>query len=85
MAIIPSYHSIRYTGYAVKGGGFTSYSDAQKEATARYNKKTYDRIAVVVKKGRKAEIVAFAQRQNKSVNRLIVDLLDDAMKKEGDA
>lgn len=62
-----------------------AYSDAQKEATARYNKKTYDRIAVMVKKGRKAEITAFAHRQNKSVNRLIVDLIDEAMKNEGDA
>lgn len=62
-----------------------AYSGAQKEATARYNKKAYDRIAVMVKKGRKAEIAAFARRQNKSVNRLIVDLLEEAMKQEGDA
>ena len=27
------------------------YSDAQKEATARYNKKAYDRINVIVKRG----------------------------------
>lgn len=62
-----------------------SYIESQRAATARYNKKTYDRIEIVVKKGRKAEITAFAQRQNKSVTRLIVDLLDEAMKKEGDA
>ncbi len=60
------------------------YSDAQKEATARYNKKAYDRIEIKVKKGRKADITAFAQRQNKSVNRMIVDLIDQAMKEEGD-
>lgn len=61
------------------------YIESQRAATARYNKKTYDRIEIVVKKGRKAEIAAFAQRQNKSVTRLIVDLLDEAMKNEGDA
>ena len=33
-----------------------AYSDAQKEATARYNKKAYDRIEIKVKKGRKQEI-----------------------------
>lgn len=62
-----------------------AYSDAQKEATARYNKKAYDRIEVKVKKGRKADITAFAQRQNKSVNRFVVDLIDEAMKEKGDA
>lgn len=61
------------------------YIEAQRAATARYNKKAYDRIAVVVKKGRREEIKAFAQRQNKSVNRLIVDLIDQAMENEGDA
>ena len=33
-----------------------AYSDAQKEATARYNKKAYDRIEIKVTKGRKAKI-----------------------------
>ncbi|BDF66608.1 hypothetical protein CE91St43_05800 [Oscillospiraceae bacterium] len=58
-----------------------AYSDAQKEATARYNKKAYDRIEIKVKKGRKKEIVAYADRLNKSVNRFIVDLINNEMKK----
>ncbi len=61
------------------------YTEAQKEATARYNKKAYDFIGFRVKKGRKAEITAFAKRQNKSVTRMIVDLIDQAMQEEGDA
>lgn len=61
------------------------YIESQRAATARYNKKTYDRIEIVVKKGRKEKIKAFAQRQGKSVNGLINDLLDEAMQKEGDA
>ena len=36
-----------------------AYSNSQKEATARYNKKAYDRIEIKVKKGRKKEIVEF--------------------------
>lgn len=56
-----------------------AYSEAQKEATARYNKKAYDRIEVVVPKGRKKEIAKFAKSRGKSVNRLINDLLNDAM------
>ena len=61
-----------------------AYSDAQKEATARYNKKAYDRIEIKVKKGRKPRIVAFAAKQDKSVNQFIVDLIDKAMAEGAD-
>lgn len=56
-----------------------AYSDAQKEATARYNKKAYDRIEIKVKKGRKQEIFCYAAKKNKSVNQFIVDLIDKEM------
>ena len=56
-----------------------AYSDSQKEATARYNKKAYDRIEIKVKKGRKREIFAFAASKNKSVNQFIVDLINREM------
>lgn len=56
-----------------------AYSDAQKEATARYNKKTYDRIEIKVKKGRKDKIVKYAAGQGKSVTQFIVDLINEAM------
>lgn len=59
------------------------YIESQRAATARYNKKAYDRIELIVKKGRKTEIKAFARRQGKSVNRLINDLLEQAMEQEG--
>lgn len=62
-----------------------AYSDAQKEATARYNKKAYDRIEIKVKKGRKAHIAAFAAKQNKSVNQFITGLIDKAMSEAEDA
>ena len=51
------------------------YSDAQKEATARYNKKAYDRIDVIVKKGQREVIKAFAAKQGKSLNRFICDAI----------
>ena len=51
------------------------YSDAQKEATARYNKKAYDRIDVVVPKGQREVIKAFAASQGKSLNRVICDAI----------
>ena len=55
------------------------YSEAQKEATARYNKKTYDRIDVVVPKGKRQIIKDFAASQGKSLNRFICDALDYQM------
>ena len=58
-----------------------SYSNAQKEATARYNKKAYDRIEIKVKKGRKREIFADAASKSKSVNQFIVELIDKEMER----
>ena len=58
------------------------YSDAQKEATARYNKKAYDRIDVVVPKGQRQIIKDFAAAQGKSLNRFICDLIEAEMNKE---
>lgn len=56
------------------------YYDSQKEATARYNKKAYDRINVIVKKGQREVIKAFAASQGKSLNRFICDAIDYQMK-----
>ena len=55
------------------------YSDAQKEATARYNKKAYDRIDVIVKKGQRQVIKDFAASQGKSLNRFICDAIEYQM------
>ena len=56
-----------------------AYSEAQKEATARYNKKAYDRIEIKVKKGRKDEVFAYAASQGKSLNRFILDAVEAEM------
>ena len=58
------------------------YSDAQKEATARYNKKAYDRIDLIVKKGQRQIIKDFAASQGKSLNRFILDAIEAEMNKE---
>ena len=55
------------------------YSDAQKEATARYNKKAYDRIDVIVPKGQRQIIKDFAASQGKSLNRFILDAVEKEM------
>jgi len=56
------------------------YYDSQKEATARYNKKAYDRINVIVKKGQRQVIKDFAASQGKSLNRFICDAVEYQMK-----
>lgn len=55
------------------------YSDAQKEATARYNKKAYDRIDVIVPKGKRQLIKEFAASQGKSLNKFICDAIEYQM------
>lgn len=59
-----------------------AYSDAQKEATARYNKKAYDRIDLFVKKGRRQIIKDFAEAHGKSMNGFINEAIDKAMEEE---
>lgn len=61
------------------------YIEAQRAATARYNKKTYDRIEIVVHKGKKQRIKEFAKKQGKSTNQFINEAIDRAMSKEEDA
>ena len=56
-----------------------AYSDAQKEATARYNKKTYDRIEIKVKKGQKEKITRYAKLRGKSTMQFIVELIEKEM------
>ncbi len=58
------------------------YSDAQKEATARYNKKTYEKINVFVHKGERQIIKDFAAKQGKSLNRYILDAVAVQMEKD---
>lgn len=57
------------------------YSDAQKEATARYNRKTYDRIDVIVKKGQREVLKNIAASQGKSLNRFILDAVEAEVKR----
>lgn len=56
--------------------------ESQRAATARYNKKTYDRIEIFVRKGKKQVIKEFAQKQGKSTNKFINDAIDKVMGEE---
>ena len=61
------------------------YYDSQKEATARYNKKAYDRINIIVKKGQRQIIKDYAASQGKSLNRFILDAVEAEMNKYKEA
>ncbi len=50
----------------------------------RYNAKTYDRIEIVVKKGKKDIIKEHATAQGESVNEYIGRAIDERMEREGE-
>lgn len=58
--------------------------ESQRAATARYNKKTYDRIEIFVRKGKKQVIKELAQKQGKSTNKFINDAIDKVMGEESE-
>ena len=54
-------------------------SKAHVKATNKYNAKAYDSLRIVVKKGRKAEIQAHAEKQGESINAFVGRAIDQAM------
>lgn len=51
----------------------------QTEWSRAFNEKAYDRLAITIPKGRKANVEAFAKEKGVSVNGLVNDLLMAAM------
>lgn len=54
-------------------------SKAQIRATNRYISRAYDRLAVVIPAGKKAELEAHAESKGQSVNGLINELIRQEM------
>ena len=52
------------------------YTEAQKKATAKYMKNNLDDIKVRVPKGKREVYKAHAERKGKSLNALIIELLE---------
>lgn len=55
---------------------------ARTRANNKWNAKAYDRISLVVEKGRKEIIKAQADKNNESVNGYINRLIDEDMERE---
>lgn len=51
-------------------------SEAQKKATSKYISKAYDQVSLRMPKGKREEYKAHAERQGKSLNALIIELLE---------
>lgn len=56
-----------------------AYSEAQKKATAKYMKNKLDDIKVRVPKGKREVYKSHAERKGKSLNALIIELLEKDM------
>lgn len=59
-----------------RGDFMAKYSEAQKKAVAKYNAKTYDEIKIRVLKGSKAIIKQYTDKEGKSINGLVNELLE---------
>lgn len=55
------------------------YSESQNKATQKYISKTYDQFTIRVPKGKREEYKAHAEAQGKSLNQLVIELLDKDM------
>lgn len=60
-------------------------SKAQQRATNKYKKSNYDRVELVVPKGRKEEIRVHAESKGQSVNGFIIAAVDEKMERDGGA
>ena len=58
-------------------------SEARKKANQKYNEKAYDQVKIMVKKGERDIIKAYAESIGKSLNGYINDLIVSDMEKNG--
>ena len=57
-------------------------TDAQKRATQKYDTKAYDRVALIVPKGKKAELQAHAESRGESLNGFVNRAIDETVRRD---
>lgn len=63
----------------------TPRGDAANRAKLKYNRKSYDRMELILPKGKKDELKEFAKTHGyKSVNNMVITALEELMEREGD-
>ena len=65
----------------MKAGEFMPLSEAQKRANKKYEAKNYERFQVVVRKGEKAAVQAFAEKTGESLNGFVKRAIKEAMER----
>ena len=68
--------------YKLMEGIYLSVSDAQYRATEKYRKKAYDRLEVLVPKGKKANVQAHAVSRGESLAKFVNRAIDEAMERD---
>ena len=58
-------------------------TDAQKRATQKYDAKAYDRIGLIVPKGKKANLQAHAESSGESLNGFVNRAIDETIERDG--
>lgn len=56
-----------------------AYKPSQSKAVTKYIAKNYDQVSLRIPKGTREKYKAFAESQGKSLNALIVELLEERM------
>ena len=65
-----------------RGDILSPISEAKKKANAKYNAKAYDRLEITVKKGRKAELKAYAAGRGESLNGFVNRAIMEAIERD---
>lgn len=59
-----------------------AYKPSQSKAVTKYIAKNYDQVSLRIPKGIREKYKAYAESQGKSLNALIIELLDERMSRD---
>ena len=60
-------------------------SSSQKKATAKYEKRNYDKVLLRLDKGEKERIKAHADNRNESINGFIKRAIDESIERDANS
>ena len=65
-----------------KGGPTMPVSEANKRAVAKYVKANYEDVRIRVPKGRKEELLAYAEAAGQSLNGYVIQSVDERIERD---
>ncbi len=69
--------------YNIIGGEIMAYKPSQSKAVTKYISKAYDQVSLRIPKGERERYKAHAESKGTSLNALIIELLEEDIKKSG--